>query len=69
MKTDLFTEDPAERIAQLEKQNAELLATIRQMVGAWYRIRPHVHALAGAVEEVGQTQSDAQILLQKMEVS
>src|SRR5690606_1526487 len=69
MKTDLFTEDPAERIAELEKQNAELRAMARRMISAWDQLKPHAQGLWAAVEEAGQSQSDAGFMLKKMEVS
>ena len=67
MTTDLFSGDPAERIADLEQQNAELRAMLRQMISAWNHIKPHAQGLFAAVEEVGQAQSDAWFMLQKME--
>lgn len=69
MTTDLFSGDPAERIAQLEKQNAELRAMVRRMISAWDQLKPHAQGLWAAVEEVGQSQSDAGFMLKKMEVS
>lgn len=67
MTTDLFDADPADRIAELEQQNAEQRAMLRQMISAWNHIKPHAQALFAAVEELGQAQSDAWFMLQKME--
>lgn len=67
MTTDLFSADPPESIAELKQQNAELRAMVRRMISAWDHIRPHAQGLWAAVEEVGQSQSDAGFMLQKME--
>lgn len=68
MTTDLFAEDPALlRIAELEKQNAELKAACQRMIDAWGAIRPSLNAVHKAMEELGESQYLAGELLRSME--
>lgn len=67
MTTDLFADDPADRIAELEKQNAELKSALRRMINAWAAIRPSLHSVHEAMEDLGESQYLADRLLTKME--
>lgn len=68
MKTDLFGIDPMERIAELERRNAELTAALKASAAALRGLRPALVAMHEAMEAAGQARWEAEQLLDRKEV-
>lgn len=69
MKTDLFGVDPAERIAALERKNAELRSALAKASAALQGLRPALTAMHEAMEAAGQARWESDQLLDRKKES
>lgn len=67
MTTDLFDADPANRIAELEQENAELKQALKRMLADWNSTIRHIQRLYAVTEDLGEAQCEAGYLLKKLE--
>ena len=67
MTTDLFDADPADRIAELEQENAELKQALKRMLADWSSTITKIQQVYAATEDLGESQKEARRLLNKLE--
>lgn len=67
MTTDLFDADPADRIAELEQENAELKQALKRMIADWNSTIRIIQQVYAATEDLGESQEEARRLLNKLE--
>lgn len=69
MTTDLFDAGPADRIAELEQENAELKQALKRMIADWDSTIRKIQQVYAATEDLGESQEEARRLLNKLEAS
>lgn len=67
MTTDLFDAGPADRIAELEQENAELKQALKRMIADWDSTIRKIQQVYAATEDLGESQEEARRLLNKLE--